>query len=109
VNQGLRIIGSAGIAEVDSQDRGSFIATTASPAGALLNPFSALEYDHPMFGAVTDGYVFESMRHFIDVVDAHLQGCAVAGRYPDGASALASIRLAQSVKRSLASGAIVTV
>lgn len=111
VNQGIRIVGGGGLAEVDSQQRGVFAATTTSAAPVVSNPFGVLEYDHPLFGPVTDGYVFQAMRHFIDVLDAVSGGASaadLAGRYPDGASAITAIRVAEAVDRSLASGGIET-
>ncbi len=109
VNQGIRIVGSSGLIEVDSQQRGYFAASAKAASAVEANPFGVLEYDHPLFGPVTDGYVFRAMSHFIDVLDAVYAGELVsdlAGRYPDGASALTAIRLAEAVDRSLASGGI---
>ncbi|MBD3624632.1 MAG: hypothetical protein HUJ24_04485 [Rhodobacteraceae bacterium] len=109
VNQGIRIVGDGGLAEVDSQQRGYFRASADAPTSAEVNPFGTLEYDHPLFGPVADGYVFDAISHFIDVLDAHSDGTSVsdlAGRYPDGGSALTAIRLAEAVDRSLESGTI---
>ncbi|MCD1618669.1 Gfo/Idh/MocA family oxidoreductase [Salipiger manganoxidans] len=109
VNQGIRIVGSEGLAEVDSQQRGYFAARADAPGALEGNPFGVLEHDHPLFGPVTDGYVFEAIRHFLDVLAAWRDGGsarALAGRYPDAASALTAIRLAEAVDRSLASGGI---
>ncbi len=109
VNQGLRMIGSEGIAEIDSQDRGSFAAYGSQNRSAVSNPFSTLEYDHPLHGPVTEGYTFEAIRHFIDVVNAHRAGQDVEGRYPGGQSVIGCIKLAEAVDRSLDAGGVVAV
>ncbi|MCZ0964025.1 Gfo/Idh/MocA family protein [Paracoccus benzoatiresistens] len=109
VNQGIRIVGSKGIVEADSQQRGYFAATQDHPSSVEANPFGASEYDHPLFGPVTDGYVFTAMSYFLDVLDAHAAGLCpdrLTEAYPGGASTLVSIRLAEAVDRSLNSGAI---
>lgn len=109
VNQGIRIVGTDGVAEVDSQQRGYFAASATAAVPVEANPFGVLEYEHPLFGPVTDGYVFQAMSHFIDVLDLVSCGASVAdlaGRYPDGATAITAIRVAEAVDRSLASGGI---
>ena len=109
VNQAIRLVGEEGIAEVDSQDRGFFCAYGDSPGSAVINPFGALEYTHPLFGAVTEGYTFQSMAQFVDVLDALGQGRTLAdikGSYPDGRSALVSTRIGEAVDRGLASGVV---
>ncbi|SEM71117.1 Gfo/Idh/MocA family protein [Palleronia pelagia] len=109
VNQGIRVVGDGGLAEVDSQQRGYFTASAGAPGAAEVNPFGALEYDHPLHGPVTEGYVFDAIRQFLDVlaaVDAGTPAADLAGRYPDGASSVTAIRLAEAVDRSLASGGI---
>lgn len=109
VNQGIRLVGEDGMAEVDSQDRGFFCAYGDSAGAAVVNPFGALEYTHPLFGTVTDGYTFHSMQQFVDVLDVLAAGRALAdikGAYPDGASALVSTRIGEAVERGLRSGTV---
>lgn len=112
VNQGLRFVGEDGIAEVDSQDRGYFSAYTRDSGSLLANPFAAMEYNHPLTGLRTDGYVFDSMTYFIDVLTAFNSGRTIAqlaDSYPSGQSALVSTLIGEAVDRSIASGNIETI
>lgn len=109
VNQGIRLVGEEGIAEVDSQDRGYFCALSADAGSAVVNPYGALEYDHPVLGPLADGYTFSSMVYFVDLLHALAQGRSLAdlkGKYPDGPSALISTRIGVAIDRSIASGQI---
>ena len=109
VNQGIHIVGEEGMAEVDSQDRGYLTAYSRHAASVVANPFSALEYDHPILGAMTEGYTFTSMSYFIDMLNALDQGRSIAdlkGSYPDGHAALISTRIGEAVERSINSGQI---
>lgn len=109
VNQGIRLVGEDGVAEVDSQDRGYFAAYARDAASLVANPYGALEYEHPMMGVRTDGYTFDSMTYFIDVLEALRNGAGLdqlAGSYPDGGSALVSTQIGAAVDRSIASNAI---
>ncbi len=109
VNQGIRLVGQEGMAEVDSQDRGYFSAFSTEKASSVVNPYGALEYDHPVFGAVADGYTFESMIYFLDILSALDHGKSLAelqGLYPDGDSAVISTRIGVAIDRSIASGNI---
>jgi len=112
VNQGIRLVGEEGIAEVDSQDRGYFSACADAPGSEVVNPYGALEEEHPLYGASTEGYTFESMSGFVDVLFALEAGHgleALRGGYPDGESALISTCIGAAVDRSLESGAIESV
>lgn len=112
VNQGLRLVGENGMAEVDSQDRGYFAAYGRDAGSILANPYSALEYEHPLTGTHTQGYTFDSMASFIDVLESLNNGRQIAelnGSYPCGQSALVSTLIGDAVDRSLASGNIETI
>jgi len=109
VNQGIRLLGEEGVAEIDSQDRGYVTASSRDVTGEVVNPFSALEYQHPVLGAVTEGYTFRSMTYFIDLLVALEEGTSLdglRGAYPDGNVALISTRIGCAVDRSIASGQI---
>ncbi|MFV0335227.1 MAG: Gfo/Idh/MocA family protein [Tropicimonas sp.] len=109
VNQGIHIVGEEGMAEVDSQDRGYLSAYSRHAASVVANPFSSLEYEHPIFGTATEGYTFTSMSYFIDILNALDSGHSLAslkGSYPDGHAALVSTRIGEAVARSILSGQI---
>lgn len=109
VNQGIRLLGEEGLVEVDSQDRGYFAASSQDAGSAVINPYGALEYDHPVLGPVVEGYTFQSMAYFIDLLTALESGQSLAdldGTYPDGHAALVSTRIGEAIDRSIASGQI---
>lgn len=109
VNQGIHIVGEEGMAEVDSQDRGYLTAYSRHAASVVANPFSSLEYEHPLFGTMTEGYTFASMSYFIDMLEALEKGRSITdlkGSYPDGHAALISTRIGEAVERSINSGRI---
>lgn len=109
VNQGIRLVGEDGVAEIDSQDRGYFAAYACDAGSQLANPYGALEYEHPLLGARAEGYTFDSMSYFIDVLSALRNGVRhdqLADTYPDGNSALVSTRIGAAVDRSIAGGGI---
>lgn len=109
VNQGIHIVGEEGMAEVDSQDRGYLTAYSRDAASVVANPFSSLEYEHPLFGTMTEGYTFTSMSYFVDMLNALDEGHSIAdlkGSYPDGHAALISTRIGEAVERSINSGQI---
>lgn len=111
VNQGIRLVGQEGMAEVDSQDRGYLSSFSAEKASAIVNPYGALEYNHPVYGPLTEGYTFQSMTYFLDILLALSNGkkmADLAGLYPDGNSALISTRIGVAIDRSLASGNVET-
>lgn len=107
VGQGIRLVGDQGIVEIDSQDRGYRAAHAADHASIIANPFSGFERDHPVMGRHLEGYVYDSMTYFIDMLDAMDAGKSLddlKGYYPDGRSALVATRIGVAVERSLDSG-----
>ena len=85
VAQGIRLVGDQGIVEIDSQDRGYRAAHAADHASIIANPFSGFERDHPLYGRRLEGYVYESMTYFIDMLEALDAGKSVddlKGHYP---------------------------
>ena len=107
VSQGIRVVGDQGIVEIDSQDRGYRAAHAADHGAIVANPFSGFEADHPLLGRHLEGYVYDSMTYFIDMLEALDAGKTLddlKGYYPDGRSALTATRIGAAVERSLASG-----
>ncbi len=107
VSQGIRLVGNQGIVEIDSQDRGYRAAHADDPGGIIANPFSGFERDHPIYGRHLEGYVYQSMTYFLDMLEAIDAGRSVAdlkGHYPDGRSALVATSIGAAVERSLKTG-----
>jgi predicted dehydrogenase len=110
VNQGLRLVGQNGIAEVDSQDRGMFTAYATESASAVVNPYAALEYTHGIWKAQLEGYTYRSMAYFVELLGALVNGeslAALRGSYPDGQSALVSTEMGEAIDNSLKRGGFV--
>ena len=97
--------------EVDSQDRGMFSASSGDDESRVINPFGAQEYDHPVWGKQMQGYTFDSMRYFVELLTLMKNGTrslgSLAGKYPDGESAMVSTRIGAAVDRSLAQGKVI--
>ena len=107
VSQGIRVVGDQGIVEIDSQDRGYRAAHAEDHCAIVANPFSGFEADHPLFGRHLEGYVYDSMTYFIDMLEALDAGKSMddlKGHYPDGRSALVATRIGVAIERSLESG-----
>jgi predicted dehydrogenase len=106
VNQGVRIVGTGGIWEVDSQARGS--QSCLEGAGMQTwNSNANREYEDKQGRARLGGYVIESIEDFGRNV-AYLKGggalADLAGRYPSGEDGLQATRIAEAVHRSIESG-----
>ncbi len=107
VNQGIRMVGSQGIWEVDSQDRGIVYAVEEDAGSVVPNYYANMERDDPLGGTYPAGYVIESMLWFLQLVSRLKQGAALAelaGLYPNGEEALVSTRLCEGIHESLAGG-----
>lgn len=110
VNQGIRLVGTDGMVEVDTQDRGMFAAYEQEAGSHVINPFGAHEIEHPTQGRQLRGYTYESMTFFLDLVRAISDGASIEslkGHYPSADEALHSTWIGQAVDTSLASNAII--
>lgn len=111
VNQGIRVVGSKGLWEVDSQDRGAFYAVEDDAGAGVPNPYSQIDKDCPVYGTVTQGYVIESMLYFLRLVGEIKKGTVtlkdLAGSYPSGEEAIVSTQICEAVHQSAESGKII--
>ena len=110
VNQGVRLVGEDGVAEVDTQDRGMFAAYEEDTASQVINPFGAYKVDHPIQGRQLRGYTYESMTYFLELVQAIKAGTSIAslaGHYPSAEEAMHSTWIGQAVDQSLAQRRII--
>lgn len=110
VNQGIRVVGSNGIWEVDSQDRGVFCAVEADPGSMLLNSYGNLEKENPLYGPVPTGYINESILYFVQLVAKLKEGAKLedlAGKYPSGEEALVSTQICEAAHLSAETGRII--
>ncbi len=111
VNQGIRIVGTEGMWECDSQYRGSQSATEAEGMRTWNNNFLREESDK-QGRSVFKGYGIESIADFVENLEALAQDASLAdlaGTYPDGEAGLEATAIAQAAHRSLASGQVESV
>ena len=109
VNQGIRIVGSEGLGEVDSQDRGARLST---PTGGhrTFNPVFFLEKTDPDGVTRYTGYGVESIATFAEHLEFLRGGGTLedlAGHYADARAGLEVTRIAEGIHRSLETGGIV--
>jgi predicted dehydrogenase len=110
VNQGIRVIGSKGIWEIDGQDRGVFYSIEDDQYSNIPNYYSMLDTEHPIFGNVPKGYVIESMLYFLKLVDILKKGTKLKelnGLYPSGDEAIISTLICEAAHKSAETGEII--
>jgi predicted dehydrogenase len=109
VNQGIRIIGSEGLGEVDSQDRGARLST---PKGGhrTINPIFFMEQKGSDGIVRYAGYGVESIGTFVENIEFLQRGGSLkdlAGHYADARDGLEVTRIAEGIHRSIETGGIV--
>lgn len=105
VNQGLRMVGSEGLIELDTQDRGAAgCFTSGSMESYNVNAAHRVEL---ALGARHGGYFVEPVKEFLGLVAYALGGGdidALSGRYPSGEDGREATRVADAVDRAIRSG-----
>lgn len=109
VNQNIKIVGTDGIIEVDSENRGMLSAAAGEPVATMNNPYSSMVLQSDMYGEKPQGYVYESMLYFTELM-SHLKNGRtleeLEGQYCSGEDALLATKIAQAVHRSVESGRV---
>jgi predicted dehydrogenase len=106
VNQGLRLVGTEGIFEIDSQDRGASSCIAGEGMRTYNNHFirTVVAKDgRPHYA----GYGIESIADFVENLVFLDQGgtlASLAGSYPGGYDGLQATRMALAAHRSIAEG-----
>jgi len=94
VNQQIRLVGSEGMQEVDTQDRGIVASYSCDQNSLVLNPIGKYFDERPFVGTVPRGYTIESMLYFLELISALKDGKAslksLEGFYPTGKEGLIS-------------------
>lgn len=110
VNQQIRIVGTDGMQEVDSQDRGVVAAYESSGSSLVINPYGQLQVDDPVAGSIPVGYTVESMLYFLRLVNKMItDGIGLKdlkAEYPTGDEALVSTIMCQKAHESVENGKI---
>ena len=108
VNQGIRLVGTKGLLECDSQDRGTI--TCCEGEGMQTHNMSFLRQRFDKQGReVWQGYGMDSIADFAHNVNVLLDGGTIEdlGDFPSGYDGLQATRLAAGVHHSLETGGIV--
>ncbi|MGQ9513734.1 MAG: Gfo/Idh/MocA family protein [Thermoproteota archaeon] len=111
VNQGLRIVGSEGIWEVDSQNRG-VEACTMSEGTKTFNTHFIREGKDKFGRSMFYGYGIDSIVDFIENIEFLNSGGKIqdlAGRYASGEEGRIATSMAVAIHRSIAEGRVVDV
>jgi predicted dehydrogenase len=110
VNQGIRIVGSEGIMEVDSQDRGARSCFVEDGRMATHNLGFFRQTQGRRGETVYGGYGVEAIADFADNLAFLLAGGELAelsGRYPDGADGLEATKIVAAAHESLSTGRLI--
>ena len=106
INQGIRLVGSEGMMEIDSQDRGAR-GCFAEGGMATFNMGFLAERRGPGHRPIYTGYGIESIESFVDNVN-HLRSGGrlsdLAGRYPCPEEGVAVTAVLAAAHRSLETG-----
>jgi predicted dehydrogenase len=106
VNQGIRIVGTEGVIEIDSQDHGARYCTAAE--GQSTPNLSFYRQRRDRAGNLRfEGYGVESICHFAELVGQLKDGTpleALAGTYADGNEGLTVTKIGVAAHRSAAEG-----
>ncbi|MCC6442257.1 MAG: Gfo/Idh/MocA family oxidoreductase [Armatimonadetes bacterium] len=111
VNQTLRLVGTEGILEVDSQYRGARISSSAGGT-RTLNMGYLRETVDPYGRTIYLGYGVESIANFVENLLYLEKGVsleALEGLYPGGLDGLEATRMASAVHESIEKGVIVPI
>jgi predicted dehydrogenase len=112
VNQGIRLVGTAGALECDSQDRGTWTYCADDHPVAQTHNKSFLRMRRDRQGReIWEGYGIESIADFAYNVNHVLDGASVADLtdYASGRDGLEATRIAAAVHESLETGRVVDI
>ena len=110
VNQGIRLVGTKGMLECDSQDRGTLTCCADDTPMLQTHNKSFLRRRPDKYGReVWEGYGMSSIADFALTVDQLLEGKPLAelGEYPNGTDGIEATKIAAGVHKSLETGGIV--
>lgn len=110
VNQGIRLVGTKGMLECDSQDRGTITCCTDDQPMLQTHNKSFLRQRRDKYGReVWEGYGMTSIADFALTVNQLLEGKSLEelGEYPNGTDGIEATKIAAGVHRSLETGGIV--
>lgn len=104
VNQGLRLIGTEGIYEIDGQNRGLERCIKGDTGIRTPNPYFDLEDQDIEKNTIYKGYKFDSIINFVNNIYFIKNGGKIndlKGRYPDGEDGREATKIAQAIHKSI--------
>jgi len=103
VNQGLRIVGTEGMIEIDGQDRG--LRYCVSDGGMSTPNLGAIHIQDSILGyKMVSGYYVDPIKDFLRNVSFLQSGGRIeqlSGRYPSGMDGMKATQVAEAVERSI--------
>ena len=111
VNQGVRVVCTEGLVEIDAQDRGLRYCTSEGGL-TTANVYSAFDEERGAGRSVARGYFLDAVKDFYrNVAHLHAGGSRadLVGSYPDAFDGLRATELCQAVHASIAAGKPVAV
>lgn len=113
VNQQIRLVGTEGFQEVDSEYRGVTAAYSSDPTNLTINPYGNIQIDDPVAGNIPTGYCIDSMLRFLDLVNRiRNKGVKLEeleGLYPSGEEAVISTTMCQYAHKSAELGKVLDI
>jgi len=110
VNQGIRVVGTEGIMEVDSQNRGTESCFASDGGMTTHNKGFFLEKKNKAGETVFGGYGIEAIADFADNLSHLLGGGTLQDlddTYPDGTDGLEATRIVEGAHLSLQTGRVI--
>ena len=110
VHQGIKLVGSEGIVELDTQYRGGRYCSTA---GGMLTPNIGGKYRfyNKNGGISWRGYLYEAIHDFVDNLNLLEGGRTIAdleGNYPSPAQAILSTKIGEAIHTSIADKRVIS-
>ncbi len=104
VNQGIRLVGTHGLLECDSQDRGTWTCSTETHPAVQSHNMSFLRLCHDKQGReIYEGYGIDSIADFAHNVNYLLDGAGLGdlGEYASGYDGLQATKIAAAIHESI--------
>jgi predicted dehydrogenase len=103
-NQGLKVVGTEGICEIDSQNRGVEECTSNKTGIKTPNPYFELEDQNLLNQTIFKGYKYDSIQNFANNVYFIINGGSIQelkDRYPNGEDGREATKIAEAAHESI--------
>jgi len=110
VNQGFRLVGTEGIVEVDTQQRGTNSCITSEPHMKTHNSGFIYTTKRPDGSTIYKGYGIESIQHFVHNIEFLKKGGTIEdlrGSYPSGDDGYEVTRIIEAMHESIETAKVI--